>query len=196
MTLAAAIAAYLAEHPLSPASQRIYAGALRALQDHLGTDTSLAVLNEARSVKQIASWFRRATGRGHPPYGSGSSPSCVFACAFWRQRAWLATDPTADLERPKVPLDRTRALTHEQIVSLWRRDGVALREGALWTLLYETAARAPTRSCRSTSRTSIYLTSGLASGAKVGQSSGCSGKPVQRCSCRGYWPVARAARCF
>jgi integrase/recombinase XerD len=64
------------------------------------------------------------------------------ACTFWRQRAWLATDPTVGLERPKVPLDRTRALTREQIGLLWRRDDVALRERALWRLLYETAARA------------------------------------------------------
>jgi integrase len=41
-----------------------------------------------------------------------------------------------------VPLDRTRALTREQIASLWRRDDVALRERAFWRLLYETAARA------------------------------------------------------
>ena len=67
------------------------------------------------------------------------------ACAFWRQRAWLATDPTAGLERPKVPLDRNRALTLEQIASIWPRDNVALRERAMWRLPVaeaETAASA------------------------------------------------------
>jgi len=45
-------------------------------------------------------------------------------------------------ERPSVPLDRTRALTRDQIASLWRRNEVALRERAFWRLLYESAARA------------------------------------------------------
>ena len=53
---------------------------------------------------------------------------------FWRQQAWLATDPTTGLERPPAPLDRARALTREQIASLWRRQEVALRERALWRL--------------------------------------------------------------
>jgi len=35
-----------------------------------------------------------------------------------------------------------RALTRDQIASLWRRDDVALRERAFWRLLYESAARA------------------------------------------------------
>jgi hypothetical protein len=43
ITVAAAIAAFLTEHQLSPGSQRVYAGALRALQDDLGADTLLAV---------------------------------------------------------------------------------------------------------------------------------------------------------
>src|SRR5207253_6599009 len=64
------------------------------------------------------------------------------ACAFWRMRAWITTDPTIQLDRPKVPLDRTKALTRDQIASLWRRDDVALRERVFWRLLYESAARA------------------------------------------------------
>jgi integrase/recombinase XerD len=64
------------------------------------------------------------------------------ACAFWRTQAWIASDPTAGLERPRVPRDRTRALTRERIAALWRRDDIALRERVFWRLLYETAARA------------------------------------------------------
>ena len=62
------------------------------------------------------------------------------ACAFWRKRAWIATDPTAQLERPRIPPDRIKALTREQIAGLWRRDDIGLRERVLWRLLYETAA--------------------------------------------------------
>jgi len=142
MTVAAAIAAFLAEHQLSPSSQRIYSGALRAFQDCLGADTALAVLNEAPSTQRFAGWFYRRYGQTAPATRVRQLAILRSACAFWRQRAWLACDPTADLERPKVLLDRTKALTREQIASLWRRDDVALRERALWRLLYETAARA------------------------------------------------------
>jgi len=142
ITLAAAIGIFLREHHLSPGSQRVYAGALRALQDHLGPDTALAALDEARTVKHCVDWFRQRYGQTAPATRVRQLAIVRSACAFWRQRAWLSTDPTAGLERPKVPLDRTRALTREQIEALWRRDDVALRERALWRLLYETAARA------------------------------------------------------
>src|SRR5262249_53822115 len=64
------------------------------------------------------------------------------ACAFWRRRGWLSTDPAGGIERPRVPIDRTKALTREQTGALWRREDVALRERAFWRLLYESAARA------------------------------------------------------
>jgi hypothetical protein len=57
VTVAAAIAAFLAEHQLGPSSQRVYAGALCALQEYLGADTSLAALDETHSAKQFAGWF-------------------------------------------------------------------------------------------------------------------------------------------
>jgi integrase/recombinase XerC/integrase/recombinase XerD len=142
VTVAAAIAAFLAEHQLGPSSQRVYAGALRALQEYLGPDTPLAALDETHNAKQFAGWFYRRYGQTAAATRVRQLAILRYACAFWRQRAWLATNPTADLERPKVALDRTRALTREQIASLWRRDNVVLREHALWRLLYETAARA------------------------------------------------------
>ncbi len=141
-TLASAVAAFLIEHDLSPGSQRIYAGALRSLQDGLGAETPLATLDEPHAALQLAAWFR---GR----YDQTAPATCVrqlailrSACAFWRRHAWITTDPTARLERPRVPLDRTKALTRDQLASLWRRDDVSLRERALWRLLYESAARA------------------------------------------------------
>jgi integrase/recombinase XerD len=37
---------------------------------------------------------------------------------------------------------QTKAIPYAQLDRLWRRDDVAVREKALWRLLYETAARA------------------------------------------------------
>jgi integrase len=142
ITVAAAIAAFLTEHQLSSGSQRVYAGALRALQDHLGADTALGMLDEARTAKQLASWFHNCYDHTAPATRVRQLAILRSACAFWRRRGWLTTEPTAGLERPRIALNRTRALTREQIASLWRHDDVALRERAFWRLLYETAARA------------------------------------------------------
>ncbi len=137
-TLAAAIAAFLAEHALSPGSHRVYAGALRTLQNGLGADTPLATLDQG----QLTAWFRERYDRTAPATRVRQFAILRSACAFWRRRGWLAADPTAGLERPRVTVDRTRALTREQVASVWRRQDVALRERAFWRLLYESAARA------------------------------------------------------
>ena len=95
ITVAMAIVAFLTEHQLSPGSLRVYAGALRALQDHLGADTALATLDEARTAQQLASWFHARYGQTAPATRVRQLATLRSACAFWRQRAWLATDPTA-----------------------------------------------------------------------------------------------------
>jgi integrase/recombinase XerD len=141
-TLESAVAAFLTEHDLGPSSQRVYASSLRALQDGLGADTSLTMLDETPTAEQFAVWFRTRYEHTAPATRVRQLAILRSACAFWRRRAWIATDPTARLERPRVPLDRTRALTRERIAALWRRDDVALRERVFWRLLYETAARA------------------------------------------------------
>jgi len=48
----------LADHPLSPSSQRVHTGALRSLLDGLGADTRLAALDEPGASEQLAAWFR------------------------------------------------------------------------------------------------------------------------------------------
>lgn len=141
-TLAGAVAAFLVQHELSPGSQRVYAGALRSLQLGLGADTPLALLDEPGTPERFAAWFHERYDHTAPATRVRQLAILRSACAFWRRQAWIRTDPTAGLERPTVPVDRTRALTRDQLASLWRRNDVLLRERALWRLLYETAARA------------------------------------------------------
>jgi integrase/recombinase XerD len=61
---------------------------------------------------------------------------------FCRRRRWLVDDLTVDLERRPESADRTQAIPLPELEQLWRREDVAMREKALWRLLYETAARA------------------------------------------------------
>jgi integrase len=140
-TLASAITAFLAEHELSKSSQRVYASTLGALQDSLGGETPLATLDRRRKAEQLAVWFRKRYQNTAPATRVRQLAILRSACAFWRRHAWITTDPTASMERPKVSLDRTRALNREQIASLWRRHDIALRERAFWRMLYESAAR-------------------------------------------------------
>jgi len=142
VTLATGVAAFLADHPLSPSSQRVYTGALRSLLTGLGADTPLAALDKPGAAEQLVAWFRGRYAATAPATRVRQLAILRSAGAFWRRRAWMTSDPTAALERPSVPLDRTRALTRNQIAALWRRNDVALRERAFWRLLYESAARA------------------------------------------------------
>ncbi len=114
----------------------------RQLQDQLGAETSLAVLDERRQPNSSRAGFIGATSTPRPPRACVNSPSCAPRVLSGASAAgWRLIQPLAWSGR-QVPLDRTRALTREQIASLWRRQDVALRERALWRLLYETAARA------------------------------------------------------
>jgi len=141
-TVASGITAFLAEHQLSPGSKRVYASGLRVVLEYLGADTQLAQLDDARTASRLANWFRTRYMHTAPATWIRQLAILRSACACWRRRGWLGSDPTASLERPKVSLDRTRALTREQIAALWRPEDMALRERTLWRLLYQTAGRA------------------------------------------------------
>lgn len=63
------------------------------------------------------------------------------AISWWHGRGWLHTDPTDGWARPKVTVDKTRALTRSQVTAALSLD-VDLRERTLRQMLYDTAARA------------------------------------------------------
>src|SRR5438105_2928603 len=109
-SVATAIASFLAEHDLSPSSQRVYAGALRSLQHGLGADTPLAMLDEPGARKRLAAWFSARYDRTAPATWVRQLAILRSACTFWRGRAWITTDPTTELDRPKIRLDRAKAL--------------------------------------------------------------------------------------
>jgi integrase/recombinase XerD len=98
---------------------------------------NLAALDTAAGADRLAAAF----GDSAPATRVRHLSTLRSAIAWWHEPAgWIAGDPTASWVRPKVTVDTTRALTRNQVTSLWRLD-VGLREKTLWRLLYETAAR-------------------------------------------------------
>jgi integrase/recombinase XerD len=85
-------------------------------------------------------WFRRRYDGVSPATWNRELATLRSAIGWWRAQGWFAEDPTGGLARRREVPDRTPALTHRQVETLWRRD-VPLREKTLWRLLYETAAR-------------------------------------------------------
>lgn len=68
------------------------------------------------------------------------------AIGWWQRQGWIACDPTVGIERRPAPPDRTKALSQNQIASLWRLE-VKLRDKTFWKMLYESAARAEETLC-------------------------------------------------
>jgi integrase len=143
-TLSGAIAAYLAtlDHPETAGTCRVYGSTLRQLREHLGGAVPVAVLDEPDTAKRLAGWFADRWGTRAPATFNRNLDAIRSAVGYWRDQAWLATDPTRSLRRRGRAPDRTKALSRAEIEALLAREDLGLRERVLWRLLYETAARA------------------------------------------------------
>lgn len=137
-TVGAAVDAFLARGDLAASSRRSYAQTLNRLAADIGADIALAMLDpDALGCAMHCVW-----GACAPATWNRHVATVRSFVAFCRRRGWLAADVAAGVDRRREPADRTRAITHAQLERLWRRSDVAVREQALWRLLYETAARA------------------------------------------------------
>ena len=96
---------------------------------------------EPKHVARLATLHDRRRDRVAPATLNRDLSCLRKAVSWWRRQEWIHSDPTRELNRVPVAIDRTKALSREQVDSLWSV-GVGLREKALWRLLYETAGRA------------------------------------------------------
>jgi site-specific recombinase XerD len=136
--LADAAAAFLAQPSLARSTHRSYSQTLTRLVRELGGGRPLSTLTvEAVMVVVTTAWGGRA-----PATWNRQVATVRSFLGFCRRRCWLVEDLTVDLERRPEPADRTKAISLPELERLWRRQDVAVREKALWRLLYETAARA------------------------------------------------------
>ena len=136
--LADAIDAFLAQPDLAASSRRSYAQTLDRLRQAVGVERPLDRLS-ARELEGVA---REAWGQTAPATWNRHVATLRSFAGFCQRRCWLEAALADGLERRREPADRTKAIPYAQLDRLWRRDDVAVREKALWRLLYETAARA------------------------------------------------------
>lgn len=137
-TVGAAVDAFLARADLAASSRRSYAQTLNRLAADLGAGRALGSLD----ADALDAAVQRAWGGCAAATWNRHVATVRSFVAFCRRRGWLVGDVAVRVERRREPADRTRAIPYAQIERLWRRDDVAVREKALWRLLYETAARA------------------------------------------------------
>jgi integrase len=136
--LGEAVDAFLAQPDLAASSRRSYAQTLGRLRDAVGADWPLERLG-ARELERVAG---EAWGPLAPATWNRHVATLRSFSAFCRRRGWVDAAIADGLQRRREPVDRTKAVPYAQLDRLWRRDDVAVREKALWRLLYETAARA------------------------------------------------------
>ena len=141
-TIAEAVDAFLARRDLEASSRRSYAQTLNRLATDIGADRALALL-DADSVHGA---MQGAWGACAPATWNRHVATMRSFVAFCRRRGWLAVDVAVGVDRRREPADRTRAIAYAQLERLWRRSDVAVREKALWRLLYEPGSTDLTRS--------------------------------------------------
>ena len=136
--LGAAVDAFLAQPDLAPSSRRSYAQTFARLRDAVGAERPLERVG-ARELERAA---QEAWGALAPATWNRHVATLRSFSAFCCRRGWLDGALAEGLERRREPVDRTKAIPYAQLERLWRGEAVAVREKALWRLLYETAARA------------------------------------------------------
>jgi integrase/recombinase XerC/integrase/recombinase XerD len=138
ISLDEAAAAFLAERDLARTTRRVYALTLGRLEEALGSGFPLGDLDAGAAKGFLTSTYLGVS----PATWNRNLATLKSFCAYCRRQGWMVTDPTEAIERRRVSIDETKAVPFEVLKALWSRRDVALREKALWRLLYETAARA------------------------------------------------------
>ncbi|WP_214105892.1 RNA polymerase sigma factor [Acrocarpospora catenulata] len=133
VTFGPAVAAFLDREGLDPATVRSYRKTLTRLLREVGADRALAEV----TAGQIAETFAAVWGRAAAATWNRHR-AAVRSFAAWAEAGELG----ALLERRPEPRGRSRPMDPAAVETLLARPGLALRERAFWTLLYEHAARA------------------------------------------------------
>lgn len=141
VTLGQAVTAYLRtlDHPERRGTARVYGGVYRAMLSGLGAATPLGGLDAG----MLGEWFATRWGTAKPATWDTRRGALRSLLNYCQDQGWItsAADLMRGVERRRRAPDRSRAIPRADLERLFSRDGAALREKLLWTLLYESAAR-------------------------------------------------------
>lgn len=141
VTLGEAVAAYLRTlgHPERQGTRRVYASTYRALLAGLAADQALPSLTSGA----LGEWFTAQWGGASVATWDTKRGALRSLFNFCEAQGWIAsaTNLIRGIEHRKRPVDRSRALSRDDVETLLTREDIALRERVLWRLLYESAAR-------------------------------------------------------
>ena len=137
-TLGVAIDALFADRDLAITTQRAYRACYQPMLETFGGQAPITSLTPAK----LKRWFSRRWGQSAGATWNARLTALQALAGYCQRQEWIEKDPTLTLERRRVPRNENRAILFDELNALWSRPDIALREKALWRMLYATAARA------------------------------------------------------
>lgn len=137
VTLGKAVDAFVSQPDLATTTERSYRQTLAVVLGVLGFELPISDLDQA----QLQELLEQRWGKAAPATWNRQVATLRSFLSYCRRRCWVA-DVALEAKRRREHEDRTRSIPTVELERLWRRQDVALRDKALWRLLYETAARA------------------------------------------------------
>jgi integrase/recombinase XerC/integrase/recombinase XerD len=145
VTLDAAVAAFLETftRPEQAATRRTYTEILTfLLRDPFNPREGVGALDTPELAESLRRQFTQRWATAAGSTWNRNLAALRSACAYWRTQHWITTDPLAGLERAKTGENRARARPRASIKHLLARKSISVRERTLWSMLYESGARA------------------------------------------------------
>jgi integrase len=100
----------------------------------------------------VAEWFRGQWSGCAPATWNARPAALRSAGPYWIEQGWIHANPAVRLKDESVGEDLDRALSEEDVDTLIADTVQPLRDRALWSLLYESAARSEEVCSPATSR--------------------------------------------
>ena len=137
-TLASVVSAFFADRDLAATTRRAYGVTFNAVVEDLGPTLPVSELTAA-GIQRV---MQKRLSLASPRTWNARIAALQSLVRYCQRQGWLDVDPTAPLERHRVPRHESRAIPFDELDALWSRADVALREKLFWRCLYSTAARA------------------------------------------------------
>lgn len=104
-------------------------------------DDPVSVLDGPQGAERLLTWFRTRYAEASGNTWNSTRATLRSACDYWVRQGWLTSDPTDGLERRGVRSGPPRAKPRQDVEVLLDRRDLHVREKALVSLLYDSAAR-------------------------------------------------------